>query len=337
MSFFGNMLAGAANGVGQGMVAYGQQQDLERQRQIANEEKAALALQLQAERSADKADQNALRLQLAGMSGGAGGSAGGGKGGGTDIDQMILAADTPEKQDKVLRYLSLKAPPETVALVADKMFGRPLMEEGKNYSSDPRVTVDDNGVSTVGPSTKVAYNSKAGVDALNFVTQLASGKAMDAAGGQRQFNLNANGRDATQGIKDPLQSAETYQAVTDPASRLQVQQEKNVGDLKEVQARAAAKGTGGGPKSSAQEKLTTEKNAALRERTGYVSQLKDAGKAARPAIQAKIDAVDSDLARINGLLADARPGSAAVPAPTANTGKVEVWVRDPKTGKVVRG
>jgi hypothetical protein len=53
MSFFADMLAGGAAGIGQGMVNYAQADEREQQALALQAEKAALALKLQQERSED--------------------------------------------------------------------------------------------------------------------------------------------------------------------------------------------------------------------------------------------------------------------------------------------
>lgn len=132
MGFFDEMLAGAAAGAGRGAV------EVAAERQKA-EERAALAeernqirreqIEMQDRYNQGRLDNFRDRYGLDGGSaaGGAGSSRAGGKGaaGGFNLAEMIPLADTPEKQDALIRQVETFIGPDAAAQLADKGFGRP--------------------------------------------------------------------------------------------------------------------------------------------------------------------------------------------------------------------
>lgn len=330
MSFFADMLAGGAAGLGQGMVNYAQMDEREKQMELAAQEKAELAKQLAQQRSEDKAAQIAYQKEALaarygdGVSGGAGGSSsGGGRSSGMNLMQMAIEArksKDPEQIQTVIDLTRTYQGQDAAATLADQFFGKPMQDktqvtdetDAARIANDPMLSRQGAVAATRDKGGNLAYDGNKGAQALQRMYALAQDPAKmdDVVKAQRGGMLMDNASDAGATIKDPVKRATLEQSLSNPTST------QAAVDAKEYAAdKGALKRTsGGGSKSTAQEKLTTEKNAALRERSGYVSQLKDAGKATRPAIQEKIDKVDADLERINRLLADARPDSGAAPA-----------------------
>lgn len=91
MSFFAQLLAGAASGVGKGMVDQADYNDKLAAQQALLQERQANALQLQQQRADDKLFQAQALAQLKG--------AGGGSDGG-DVFARLQAAKTPEEQQR---------------------------------------------------------------------------------------------------------------------------------------------------------------------------------------------------------------------------------------------
>lgn len=358
MSFFADMLAGAAGGVGRGMVEYGTAMEREERERKAAEEKAALALELQRQRAEDKAADRELRAEMFnaryGEGGGSGSGGSGGSSKGINLREMMLNEEDPAKQQKYIRRAALEGGPDAAAALAD-YYGKPLQEKSQEAVPEDVERIKNNPMlqrQGAAPETRevsrdMKYDSNKGSMALNrmLVRAQDAGKYDDYAKGEAR----TVGTDAVLDAKDDagLRGAGAVNMALEGKDRFGVSDgtqydkagvekstttEVGKSKIRENDAQAGKASRSSAGKAAVADKLTTEKNAALRERSSYVSQLKDAGRDAKPLIQAKIDRVDADLERLNRLLADARsdsPSSSTAPAPAVERYEL-------KDGKLVR-
>ena len=214
MSFFAQLLAGAATGVGKGMVDQADYNDKLAAQQELLKEKHANALQLQSQRADDKLFQAQTLAALKG-------SGGGGGGGGDPIMGMLRSAKTPEEQQQVLGYIRAMGGDDAAASIEQNVFGRVQTRERK-YD-----TVDALGDGTAGQTSvteRVEYDKMKGQQALNRVYALLANKG-DTKGnaqGEDQYmsnDLRAAGLEQALKGGKPLAEASAYASqVSDPAT-----------------------------------------------------------------------------------------------------------------------
>lgn len=195
-SFFADMLAGAAGGLGQGMVSMADQNRLDREKQNALDEKSALALELQRQKSEDLRyrtdDNNLTRMMIADARNGGGGSGGkrGGGDSGMNLMQLAMQAKTPEDQDQVVKLTRLYAGDDAAAKLSEQMFSRPIQETVDLNRANNMPMNDDEGNAM--PSAMVTrnkgYDKDKGAQALQrmFVLAMDPAKTDDQAKAERQ-------------------------------------------------------------------------------------------------------------------------------------------------------
>lgn len=274
MGFFDALLAGAATGIGKGMIDQADYNDKLAAQQELLKEKHANALQLQSQRADDKLFQAQTLAALKG-------SGGGGGGGGDPIMGMLRSAKTPEEQQQVLGYIRAMGGDDAAASIEQNVFGRVQTRERK-YD-----TVDALGDGTAGPTSvteRVEYDKMKGQQALNRVYALLANKG-DTKGnaqGEDQYmsnDLRAAGLEQALKGGKPLSEASAYASqVSDPATY-----DKN--------------------KTNADRVSVTDKNADARVAAAEAKRLADVAKA-----EAKTGAeLDQAILSYEKLKKDARP------------------------------
>ena len=187
MSFFAQLLGGAVSGYAGGAL-----QDINDREKMAAQmallqEKQQGQLELQRQRAED---QRMLREMTAAQ----GGRRGGG-GDGTNVFDLLLNADTPEKQQRVVALLDAFGGSDSAALVADKVYGRGAPVVTPPTAGDfARFDRGDPGAEAVPTGTieRAAYDRDKGQQALQrlYALILDPGKTDDFAKAERQFGLN---------------------------------------------------------------------------------------------------------------------------------------------------
>lgn len=212
MSFFAQLLAGAASGVGKGMVDQADYNDKLAAQQALLQEKQANALQLQQQR----ADDRLFQVQtMAALKGAGGGSDGG------DVFARLQAAKTPEEQQRQLGVISALGGDDAAYLAQEKILGRaPTAEQPADFVGLP-------GQADIGPDAKVlervTYDREKGAQALQRVYALLANKGQTKghAEGEAQYFTNdaraaAIGQELKRG-KTLVEASETGARVADPA------------------------------------------------------------------------------------------------------------------------
>lgn len=213
MSFFAQLLAGAASGVGKGMVDQADYNDKLTAQQALLQEKQANALQLQQQRADDRLFQAQTLAALKGEGGGSGGG---------DVFARLMAAKTPEEQQRQLGVISALGGDDAAYLAQEKILGRaPTTERPADFVGMP-------GQADIGPDAKVlervTYDREKGAQALQRVYALLANKGQTKghAEGEAQYFANdaratAMGQELQKG-KTLVQASETGARVADPAT-----------------------------------------------------------------------------------------------------------------------
>ena len=274
MSFFAQLLAGAATGIGKGMVDKADYNDKLAAQQELLKEKHANALQLQSQRADDRLFQAQTLAALKG-------SGSGGSGGGDPIMGMLRAAKTPEEQQQAIGYIRAMGGDDAAASIEQNVFGRVQTRERK-YD-----TVDALGDGTAGQTSvteRVEYDKMKGQQALNRVYALIANKGDTKGNAQGEDQYMSNDLRAAglgQALKGgkPLDEASAYASkVSDPATY-----DKN--------------------KTNADRVSVTDKNADARVAAAEAKRLADVAKA-----EAKTGAeLDQAILSYEKLKKDARP------------------------------
>lgn len=188
MSFFAQLLGGAVSGYAGGAL-----QDISDREKMAAQmallqEKQQGQLELQRQRAED---QRALREMTAAQ----GGRRGGGGGDGTNVFDMLMNADTPEKQQRAVALLDAFGGSDGAALVADKVYGRGATVATPPTAGDfARFDRGDPGAEAVPTATieRAAYDRDKGQQALQrlYALILDPAKTDDFAKAERQYGLN---------------------------------------------------------------------------------------------------------------------------------------------------
>lgn len=273
MGFFDALLAGAATGIGKGMIDQADYNDKLAAQQELLKEKHANALQLQSQRADDRLFQ---AQTLAALKGG-----GGGGGGGVDVFSRLRSAN-PEEQRMALGEIRALGGDDAANLAEEAILGRaPMRQRQADFVGLP-------GQSDIGPDAKVTerveYDKMKGQQALNRVYALLANKG-DTKGnaqGEDQYmsnDLRAAGLEQALKGGKPLSEASAYASqVSDPATY-----DKN--------------------KTNADRVSVTDKNADARVAAAEAKRLADVAKA-----EAKTGAeLDQAILSYEKLKKDARP------------------------------
>lgn len=166
MSFFAQLLAGAASGVGKGMVDQADYNDKLAAQQALLQEKQANALQLQQQRADDRLFQAQTMAALKGK--------GGGAGGGESLPSMIQDAKTPEQINQLLGTVRAIGGEDAAYRLGEDVFGRIAAREATaDFVGLP-------GQTDIGPSAKVlervTYDREKGLQGLQKVHALVANK-----------------------------------------------------------------------------------------------------------------------------------------------------------------
>ncbi len=192
MSFFAQLLGGAVSGYAGGALAdINDREKLAAQMALLNDKQQA-QMELQRQRAED---QRALREMTLAQGGG---KRGGGGGDGTNVFDLLMNADTPEKQQRVVALIDAFGGPDSAALVSDKVYGRaPMTSRSPTAGDFARFDRGDPGAEAVPQTTveRAAYDRDKGQQALQrlYAMILDPGKTDDFAKAERQFGLNAFG------------------------------------------------------------------------------------------------------------------------------------------------
>lgn len=273
MGFFDALLAGAATGIGKGMIDQADYNDKLAAQQELLKEKHANAMQLQEQ----KANERLFQAQtIAALKGG-----GGGGGGGVDVFSRLRGAN-PEEQRMALGEIRALGGDDAANLAEEAILGRaPMRQRPADFVGLP-------GQTDIGPDAKVTerveYDKIKGQQALNRVYALIAGKG-DTKGnaqGEDQYmsnDLRAAGLEQALKGGKPLSEASAYASqVSDPATY-----DKN--------------------KTNADRVSVTDKNADARVAAAEAKRLADVAKA-----EAKTGAeLDQAILSYEKLKKDARP------------------------------
>lgn len=168
MSFFASLLAGAASGVGKGMVDEADYRDKLAAQQSLLQEKQQNALELQRQRADDKLFQAQTLATLKGP--------GGGSGGGDPIMGMLRAAKTPEEQQQALGYIRAMAGDDAAASIEANVFGR-IQPGAQGMPTEQDVLASGPpSDKPMPPQDRVSYDRLKGQQALNRVYALLANK-----------------------------------------------------------------------------------------------------------------------------------------------------------------
>ena len=322
MSFFANLLGGTLQGVGAGMSSMAADEErLARERALIQERSQA-ALDLQQQRAQDRLYQ---QQEMAALKASAGGGAGGG-GKGINLAAMAMQAKTPEEQDQVIRLAKTFGGRDSGRLLADEMFNRPEMV-GTPASAGDYARYDRAGDMQAAPPKgameRAAYDRDQGQLGLQrlYTAFLDPGKLDDHAKGERQFGLNdmgaANAAQVTErGGSLPEASAafQKYSGAKDESAKEDLAQQR----IDATRERTAATAT-----SSAANRTAQDGRALERQIAGAYKQLGEARPKDKPALQARIQEMESrrdalDGAALAPALNNYQPGATTkAPSPTA--------------------
>lgn len=189
MSFFAQLLGGAVSGyAGGGLADINDREKLAAQMALLNDKQQA-QMDLQRQRAED---QRALREMTLAQGGG---KRGGGGGDGTNVFDLLMNADTPEKQQRAVALIDAFGGPDSAALVSDKVYGRaPMTSRSPTAGDFARFDRGDPGAEAVPQATveRAAYDRDKGQQALQrlYAMVLDPGKTDDFAKAERQFGLN---------------------------------------------------------------------------------------------------------------------------------------------------
>ena len=213
MSFFAQLLAGAATGVGKGMVDQADYNDKLAAQQELLKEKHANALQLQSQRADDKLFQAQTLAALKG----------GGSGGGGSVDVFSrLRSAKPEDQRMALGEIRALGGDDAANWAEESILGRaPMRQRTADFVGLP-------GQSDIGPDAKITerveYDKLKGMQGLQRMYALIANKG-DTKGnaqGEDQYmsnDLRAAGLEEALGKGRPLYQASEYASkVADPAT-----------------------------------------------------------------------------------------------------------------------
>lgn len=180
------------SGVGAGMAAMGADEERLAEKRMLAQERHQQNLELQRQRSEDRMMQ---AEQLQALKGPTGGRRGGGGGDGINLFDLLMNADTPEKQQRAVALIDAFGRPDGAALVSDKVYGRaPMTSRSPTAGDFARFDRGDPGAEAVPQTTveRAAYDRDKGRQELQrlYVLALDPAKTDDFAKAERQFGLN---------------------------------------------------------------------------------------------------------------------------------------------------
>lgn len=331
-SFFGDMLAGMAGGLGQGMVAQNQMDEQARLRKEAEDARMEQARQIQQMRSDDlryRTDEtSALKRDLAELK--AGGGVGGGKMPGINLMQMAMQASTPDEQDKVVRLAETMAGPDAAAQLAEKFFKRPLTEDAQVQAKEPDPEDGEGALRTVNKTVtrNRSYDAQKGQQALERVYALLGDPAKldNVTKAQRDVKLGANADAAVKGLPAD-DAAVRYQSLTNPTkSQAEIDAKENIADTNaEARVEAAGKrAAGGGAGKPTVERLTPQLNSVRAAMKAMEASMSKTALAANPRYQQYLKDEADISAALRGIRAGGSPAPAPAPAPATTVKKPSV-------------
>ena len=191
MSFFAQLLGGAVSGYAKGgLEDIADREKLDAQMALLREKQQG-QLELQRQRAED---QRALRELTAAQ----GGGRRGGGGDGTNVFDLLMNADTPEKQQRAVALLDAFGGSDAAALVSDRVYGRaPMIQIPPTAGDFARFDRGDPGATAVPQTTmeRAAYDRDRGQQALQrlYALILDPAKTEDLSKAERQYGLNDMG------------------------------------------------------------------------------------------------------------------------------------------------
>lgn len=325
MSFFASLLGGTMQGVGSGMSAMAADEEkLATQRALIQERQQG-ALDLQRQRADDRLYQQEQMMQMKSeMGGGAGAGGGGGKG--INLAALAMQAKTPEDQDRVVALTRTFEGDHAADRMADKMFNRPRMV-GVAATPGDFARYDREGDMDAAPPTstmeRAKYDADKGTQGLQraYTAFLDPAKLDDHAKAERQFGLNdfgaaVAGKNMGRGgsLEEAASGFSKYSAPKDETGREELAQQR----IDATRERTAATAT-----SSAANRTAQDGRALERQIAGAYKQLGEARPKDKPALQARIQEMESRRDALDGAalapgLNNYQPGATTkAPSPTA--------------------
>lgn len=304
MSFFGNILAGAAGGLGQGISNYAAMEERDRREEEARQEKAALALQLQQQRSEDaryRVDQAREMREMAAAA--RGGTSAAGKGGsGINLMQMAIEAaqsGDPAAQDLVVRLTNTFEGKNAAANLAENFYGRPMQESVTTGPTTGDLARLDRGQTDEAPVTQtmarnVSFDAQKGAQDLQRLYALAldPAKLDDQAKGERQHAQNDFGVAAARQVGkqtggDREAMGEAFGTISNPTLNTSGQDLRQQ-TIDATNRRTDATLTNGAANRGSREKTSAEKLALDAVKSAQKA-LENARSADRPRLQQELN------------------------------------------------
>lgn len=324
MSFFANLLGGTLQGVGSGMSAMAADEERLASQRALMQERQQGALDLQRQRAEDKLMQQEQMMQMRSELGGGAGGGGGGKG--INLAALAMQAKTPEEQQKVLGLVETFHGSDAAATMADKMFKQPRMT-GVAATPGDFARYDRAGDMEAAPPTttleRARYDADKGTQALQraYTAFLDPAKLDDHAKGERQFGLNdlgtANAAQVMQrggSLPEASGAFQKYSGAKDESGKEDLAQQR----IDATNRRTDATTTNAGANRQAQDARALDRQIA-----GAYKQLGEARPKDKPALQARIQEMESRRDAIDGAalapaLTNYQPGATTrAPSPTA--------------------
>ena len=326
MSFFAQLLAGAATGIGKGMVDQADYNDKLAAQQELLKEKHANALQLQSQRADDRLFQAQTLAALKG------GSSGGG--GGVDVFSRLRGSN-PEEQRMALGEIRALGGDDAANLAEESILGRaPMRQRPADYVGLP-------GQSDVGPDAKITerveYDKMKGMQGLQRMYALIANKGDtkgNAEGEQIYARTDLGAQEAQKMLKDgkPMSAATnrfnevTNSAKANPLGEEYARIKQAELDLKVAQA--------GNKVTAGTEKSFEDRLESLEDkRSKAILKLVDAtGKDAKKAIQDHIVDLDAKISALVKTKPAASTPTAPAPATTSRTSSLSMRNSYPRPG-----
>lgn len=243
MSFFGQLLAGAAAGGAGGYIKDREDDERAAAQRALKQEQYAQQLALQRERQQDRIDM--FQMGQAGKAGSSRSSSGS-SGGDDPLRDLLFSAKTPEEQAQALGYIKSLAGGDAAMLVSDNVFGR-LPTKERQYE-----TIDALGDGTSGGPASVAerasYDRDQGQKELQRFYALIANKGQtksNAEGEAQYFSNDARTAAVSQELKrgkSLVDATDIGARVADPEAydRNQANRERIDASIQNAKTRAAA-------------------------------------------------------------------------------------------------
>lgn len=328
MSFFANLLGGTLQGVGSGMSAMAADEERLATQRALIQERSQAALDLQRQRADDRLMQQEQMMQMRSELGGGAGGGGGGKG--INLAALAMQAKTPEEQDRVVAATRTFYGDDAADRMTDKMFNRPRMV-GSAATPGDFARYDRAGDMEAAPPTttmeRARYDADKGTQALQraYTAFLDPAKLDDHAKAERQFGLNDFGAEVAGktmrrggSLEDAASGFSKYSAPKDETGREELAQQR----IEATRERTAATGANSAANRSSQESRALDKQI-----TAESKLLAEAGKKDKPAIEARITALQARRAALDdsGPSPAPSPRTVAAPAPLNPASRAAAW------------